>query len=104
VRTRAKAEPIKMDYAPTGIEQLLGHVLEKIGIDLRHMSPRRAVLVTTFYYSVGLMLLVSGSYYFVNHSDEAPGNLGGLICAALGAAYLVRMTLNVVAYAKTKRA
>ena len=92
-----------MDYAPAGIERLLGHVLEKIGIDLRRMSPRRVVLATTFYYSVGLILLVSGSYYFLNHRDEAPGNLGGLLCAALGAAYIVRITLNVVAYARMRR-
>lgn len=84
-----------------GLEEILGNLLEKIGIDLLHMSKVRAILVALLYYSIGLILFVGGIYYFLNHPDDAVGKFCSLIVAAIGVAYLVRISVNLVVYLRT---
>jgi hypothetical protein len=52
-----------------GLEEFLGKALDRIGLDLRRMSRRPALLLAALYY-VGSVFLAGGSYYFLNHRDN----------------------------------
>jgi hypothetical protein len=78
------------------MEEILGALVDWIGLDLRQMSARRAIFVVVFYSLVGLALLVAGLVAVVTGRGNVATVFGGSICALIGAAWLARIARNVV--------
>lgn len=81
--------------SPFGIDELLGALVNRLGLDLRSRSLVRKLVIVGFWLALGALLLVGGVGFVANHLDNAVAIVGGALCALLGAAYLARITFNI---------
>ncbi len=86
-----------------GFEEILGLIADWIGLDLRVMSPAKMILVVMVYSGLGLLFLLGGTFVIVTHRDDGVAMLAGAAVAILGAAYLARISINLVAVIKRRR-
>jgi hypothetical protein len=77
------------------VEELLGYIADWIGLDLRGQSTGRIAVIVALYTTAGLLLLSAGLYLLTQYDRDPPSILSGFICLLLGAAFLIRVGLNV---------
>lgn len=81
--------------SPFGVEELLGTLANRLGLDLRNRSLIRKLIIAGFWLALGALLLIGGVGFVANHLDDAIAIVGGALSALLGAAYLARITFNI---------
>jgi len=79
----------------SGLEELLGYIADWIGLDLRGRSLPRIIAIVLLYTLAGILLLAFGLYSLAADHDGAVSILSGVICSALGLAFLVRIGTNI---------
>jgi hypothetical protein len=79
----------------TGWEEILGYLADRLGLDLRGRSAVRKLVIIALYAGLGLVLLAGGGHYAVVHANDGIALVSGIICALVGIAYVIRITINI---------
>lgn len=77
------------------MEELLGYFADWIGLDLQGRSTGRIIVIVALYSTAGLLLFLVGLYLLTKYDDDAVWILSGVVCALLGAVFLIRIGLNI---------
>lgn len=86
------------------MEELLGYMADRIGLDLQGRSVGRILFIVLLYSTLGLLLLIGGLYYLSAHySEGAVAILTGVILALLGIAFLIRIIVNTTALIRSRK-
>lgn len=87
-----------------GLEVILGYLADRLGLDLRDKSAARRVVIVALYSILGLLLLIGGIAIILANLDSGALIFSGAACALLGAGYLVRTAINIIAVRRQSRA
>jgi hypothetical protein len=86
------------------VQELLGALADWLGLDLRGRSIGRIIVIVALYTAAGLLLALAGFYLIAAYRDDPVSILSGLVCLALGVAFLIRIGVNVRALLRRPKA